>query len=136
MALAGKQAGLYIGNPLAKVAETTDVSLKIDGKTIDTTSFDSNEWDEFINGTKSWSIDGTYNFKPTDTAQLAIMNNIINASQPTMPIEFRFTNAATPPKISGNVITSGIQIDTAVADKITMKGTLQGSGAPTFSAGS
>lgn len=131
MAIAGKNAGLYVG--ANKVAETTECNIKVDGTTIDTTNFDSNEWGEFINGTKSWSLDVTANYKPTDTAQTAAMNNIMNSNQSTIAIEFRLTSAATP-KITGNVIVSNFEINTSVSDKITFKATFTGSGAPTFTA--
>lgn len=131
MALAGKNAGLYIASN--KIAETTECNLKIDGTTIDTTNFDSNEWGEFINGTKSWSLDVTANFKPTDTAQAAAMANIMESDQSTIAITFRFTSA-TAPNIAGNVIVSSFEIDTSVSDKITFKATLTGSGAPTYTA--
>jgi predicted secreted protein len=134
--IAGKQAGLYIGSTPVRVAWVNDVSLKVDNKTIDTTNFDSNEWDECILSTKSWSLDFTANFKPSDAAQMAVMNNIINASQAAQAIEFRLTNVATPPKYTGDAITSSLSIDTSVSDKITIKATLTGSGALAFSAGS
>jgi hypothetical protein len=135
MAVAGKNAGLFVGSTPAKIAEITDASLKVDNKTIDTTNFDSNEWDEYLLSTKSWSIDFTANFKPSDASQMSVMNNIINPSQAAYPIEFRLTNVASPPKFTGNVITSSISVDTSVSDKITLKGTMTGSGALSFSAG-
>lgn len=134
MAVAGKNAGLYIGSPLAKIAETTEANLSINGTTIDTTNFDSNEWGEFINGTKSWSINVTANFKATDTnGQIAAINNIFLPEQTAIPVELRLTSAAVP-KFSGNAIASNVSVSTPVNDKVTLSFTLTGSGALEFTA--
>jgi predicted secreted protein len=133
MATPGKNASIYIGNPLAKIAELSDVSLKVSGKTIDTTNFDSSEWEEFINGTKGWSIDISGNFKHTDAPQVAAMNNILNASQAAYALEYRLTASAAP-KFSGNVVTESFDVGSPVADKTSFKCTLKGSGACTFTA--
>ena len=132
MATAGKAGGLYVG--AAKVAEVSDCNVKVSGKTIDTTNFDSSEWEEFINGTKSWSIDATANFKATDTTgQVALMNNILSASQAAFAVTLRLTAAAAP-NFAGNVVTESFDIGVPVADKISAKFTLKGSGALTFTA--
>lgn len=133
MALPGKSASLWVGATPAKIAEGTDCSLTVNGTTIDTTNFDSNEWSEFINGTKDFSLSVTANFDPTDTAQVAVMNNILSASQSEYAFQYRVTSAATP-SFSGNVITENWSISTAVADKITITASLKGVGALTFTA--
>ncbi len=132
MATAGKAAGLKVG--ANKIAEVSDCNLKVAGKTIDTTNFDSSEWDEFINGTKNWSIDFTANFKASDTnGQVAVMNNILTASQAPYAVTLQLTASAAP-SFSGNVVTESFDISVPVADKISVKATLKGSGALTFTA--
>ena len=134
MAVAGKNAGLYIGSTPTKIAETTEANLSVNGTTIDTTNFDSNEWGEFINGTKSWSINVTANFKATDTnGQIAAINNIFLSEQTAIPVELRLTSAAAP-KFSGNAIVSNVSVSTPVNDKVTLSFTLTGSGALEFTA--
>jgi len=134
MAVAGKNAGLYIGESPAKIAETTEANLSVNGTTIDTTNFDSNEWGEFINGTKSWSISVTANFKASDTnGQIAAINNIFLSEQTAIPVELRLTSAAAP-KFAGNAIVSNVSVSTPVNDKVTLSFTLTGSGALAFTA--
>jgi predicted secreted protein len=132
MAIAGKAGGLYVG--ANKVAEVNDASLSVNGKTIDTTNFDSGEWDEFINGTKNWSISANANFKASDaTGQKALMDNINNASQAPIAASLRLTAAANP-SFSGNIVTESYSVSTPVADKITISFNLKGSGALTYTA--
>jgi predicted secreted protein len=133
MATAGKTASLWVGDPLAKVAEVKDVSLSVNGKTIDITNFDSGEWEEFINSTKGWSLSVNANFKATDPSQVAIMNNILNASQGVYAIEYRLTSAAAP-KFAGNVVTESYSVSAPVGDVINLQATLKGSGELTFTA--
>jgi len=133
MATVGKTASLWVGNPLKKVAEVKDVSLSVNGKTIDITNFDSGEWEEFINSTKGWSLSVNANFKATDPSQVAIMNNILNASQGVYAIEYRLTSAAAP-KFAGNVVTESYSVSAPVGDVINLQATLKGSGALTFTA--
>jgi predicted secreted protein len=134
MAVAGKNAGLYIGSTPTKIAETTEANLSVNGTTIDTTNFDSNEWGEFINGTKSWSINVTANFKANDTnGQIAAINNIFLSEQTAIPVELRLTSAASP-KFAGNAIVSNVSVSTPVNDKVTLSFTLTGSGALAFTA--
>jgi len=133
MAIAGKNASLWVGDTLAKVAEGTDCSITVNGTTIDTTNFDSGEWSEFINSVKDFSLSLTANFKATDTAQVAIMNNIITASQDEYPFQYRLTSS-TAPNFSGDVITENYSVSTPVADKITLTASLKGVGALTFTA--
>lgn len=133
MATAGKTASLWVGSPLAKVAEVKDVSLSVNGKTIDITNFDSGEWEEFINSTKGWSLSVNANFKATDPSQVAIMNNILNASQGVYAIEYRLTSAAAP-KFAGNVVTESYSVSAPVGDVINLQATLKGSGELTFTA--
>lgn len=132
MAKAGKNASLWVGSPLAKIAEGTECSLSVNGTTIDTTNFDSGEWEEYINGVKSFSLSFTANFVVSDTAQMAVMNNIINASQAEYAFEYRL--AGTAPKFTGEVITENFSVSTPVADKITLQASLKGVGALGFSA--
>jgi predicted secreted protein len=133
MATAGKNASLWVGDTLIKVAEGTDCSITVNGTTIDTTNFDSGEWSEFINSVKNFDLSLTANFKATDTAQVAIMNNIITASQDEYPFEYRLTSAAAP-KFSGDIITENYSVSTPVADKITLTASLKGVGALVFTA--
>ena len=133
MATAGKTATLWVGNPtqLKKVEEVKDVSLSVNGKTIDITNFDSGEWEEFINSTKGWSLSVNANFNATDPSQVAIMNNILNASQGVYAIEYRLTSDPAP-KFAGNVVTESYSVSAPVGDVINLQATLKGSGELTF----
>lgn len=132
MAVAGKNGGLYLG--ANKVAEVNDVSLSINGKTIDTTSFDSGEWEEYINSTKSWSMSVNANYKASDTnGQKALMDNIMLSSQSPIAASLRLTASATP-NVGGNVVTESFSISVPVSDKITISFNLKGSGTLTYTA--
>lgn len=133
MAIAGKNSSFWVGNPLAKVAEGNEISVSVNGKTIDTTNFDSGEWEEYINGTKSYSITLNANFKATDAAQVEVMSNILNSGQSAYNWEYRLTSGATP-KFSGSGITESFSVSSPVSDKITLSATIKGSGALVFSA--
>ena len=135
MATVGKTASLWVGNPsqLKQVKEVKDVSLSVNGKTIDITNFDSGEWEEFIISTKGWSLSVNANFNATDASQVAIMNNILNASQGVYAIEYRLTSAPKP-KFTGNVFTESYSVSAPVGDVINLQATLKGSGKLTFTA--
>jgi predicted secreted protein len=131
-ATAGKAGGFYLG--ANKVAEVIDCNLQVNGSTIDFTNFDSGEWEEFINGTKNWSLTVNANFKATDTnGQKALMDNINLASQTPIAAELRLTAAATP-KFTGNVVTESYSVSVPVKDKITISFNLKGSGALSYTA--
>lgn len=72
MAIAGKGGSVNLG--ANKVAEIKTWSLDLGGDDIDTTSFDSNGWKEYLAGLKEWSGSFEGNYKPDDTnGQKAIL---------------------------------------------------------------
>jgi predicted secreted protein len=133
MAISGKNAGLYVGGTPTKVAEASDVSLNVGSKTIDVTNFDSSEWTENIIGTKNWKMSATCNFKADDTnGQRALMNVLLNAGGSAMAAELRLS--ATVPKFAGDVVVTSFDVGVPVADKVTIKFELTGTGDLTFTA--
>jgi predicted secreted protein len=132
MAISGKNAGLYLGT--AKVAEVSDVSLNAGSKVIDVTNFDSNEWTENIMGTKNWKISATCNFKSDDTnGQRALMDSILNAGGSSIAAKIQLTSN-TNPTFSGNVVVTSFDVGVPVADKVSIKFELTGTGALTYTA--
>jgi hypothetical protein len=51
-----------------KLAELSDLKLKIDGKDIDTSNVDDLGWGSSITGARSWEVTATNNMILTDTA--------------------------------------------------------------------
>lgn len=132
MAISGKNAGLYLG--ANKVAEVSDISLNSGSKVIDVTNFDSNEWTENIMGTKNWKISATCNFKSDDTnGQQALMNSILNAGGSSIAAKIQLTSSANP-SFSGNVVVTSFDVGVPVADKVSIKFELTGTGALTYTA--
>jgi predicted secreted protein len=134
MAISGKNAGLYVGAVPTKVAEVSDVSLNAGSKNIDVTNFDSNEWTENIMGTKNWKISATCNFKVDDTnGQRAIMDAILNAGGSAIAAKLQLSSTANP-SFSGNVVVTSFDVGVPVADKVTVKFELTGTGALAYTA--
>lgn len=125
MAIAGKGGKVYIG--ANKVAEIANFSLDLGADDIDTTSFDSGGWKEFLAGLKEWSGSIEGNFKPDDTnGQKAILNAWLNGTA----LEFDF-------KVSDTVTFSGSafvkpSIEVPVDDKASFSCDIQGTGALTL----
>ncbi len=72
MALAGKGGAVKLGTK--KIAEISNWSLDLGADDIETTSFDSQGWKEYLAGLKEWSGSIEGNFKPDDTnGQKAIL---------------------------------------------------------------
>ena len=129
MALAGKGGSIYIG--ANKVAEQGQWSLDLGAETLETTSFDSNGWKEYLAGLKEWSGSSEGNWNMSDTnGQLAIQNAWLNGT--TLAMEFKVSSTQ---KFAGNVLVTSIGVETPVGDKVSVSFEYQGTGAltPTMS---
>jgi predicted secreted protein len=127
-AVSGVSGSLYVG--ANKVAECSNLKLKINGKEIDVTSVDSAGWDEFIAGRKSWDVTGDFNLVVGDTnGYLALQTALLAGTKPTITAR----SASTGYNWSGTVLVTSADLALAnPGDKQqTVSWTLKGSGALT-----
>ena len=126
MALAGKGGSVYIG--ANKVAEISQWSCDLKADNVETTTFDSSGWKEYIQGLKEWSGSFEGNFVPTDiNGQQALINAWTGGN--TVSLELRIDATK---KITGTAFVEGISIEAPVDDKQSFKVDFTGSGQPTL----
>ncbi|MCL5045570.1 MAG: phage tail protein [Actinobacteria bacterium] len=128
MAIAGKGGAVYIG--ANKVAEIGNWSLDLEGETLETTSFDSAGWKEFIAGLKGWSgsAEGNWKVDADATGQKALQDALLNGT--TVSLELRVN--ATPNKYSGSALVTKVGVEAGVDDKVSVSFDFQGTGALTY----
>jgi len=94
-------------------------NLKVDGTTIDVTDFESDEWGEFINGTKSWTVDAEKFWITSDDFTERFSEELI--------IVLYCDFGTTKTRFEGYAVISSDEIDTAVSDAIKGKISFSGS---------
>lgn len=105
-----KQKGQYYSLSYAGTAlgELTNVSLSIDGNQINSSSFDSGEFEEFVAGRKNVTLSCTCRYDQADTAQLAVLDDLLAGDSdewvfgPPTPTtgDVTFTGSGSPSNVS------------------------------------
>jgi hypothetical protein len=91
-----------------KLAELSDLKLKIDAKDIDTSNVDDSGWGSSISGARSWEITTTHNLIILDAAYVLVKAAIIAGSDLFIKALTSGTPTATPKGFSGKGgVTSG-----------------------------
>ncbi len=100
-ALTGRAGALYASTNLAqatssmtRVAELQDVTLTVNGKTIDVTSHDSSGWMENLLGIRDWKVAGKVNYISTGAGQKIFAVQLTASA----PLSVRVSVAATTSK--------------------------------------
>lgn len=127
MAITGTGGSANIG--ANKIAEIANWSLDMEADDVDTTTFDSNGWKEFLAGLKEWSGSMEGNFKANDTnGQKAILAAWLAGTPLTLNL-----------KVSSTITFSGSayvkpSIEVPVDDKASFSCDFQGTGVLTLPA--
>ena len=125
MAFTGEKGAIKTGeNSITKMENWT---LSIKANEVDTTSFDSDGWEETEVTTKSWevSMEGTFN-KADTTGQKAVMAALVSGEN--LPIKLYVDKTSEKEDFSGNIKITGIDIDTSVKDKLKISIKAKGNG--------
>ncbi|MGB9613901.1 MAG: phage tail tube protein [Fervidobacterium sp.] len=127
MAIVGYGGAFYVkpegATTATKVLEISKWSLDISTDEIETTSFDSDGWKEFLTGLGEWSGSFEGNFNPSDTTgQVALLNAILNKTLSEVELHVNDTV-----KFSGKVKLS-TSIETPVDDKVSVSFDFKGTG--------
>ena len=121
MAVTGKGGSANIGAD--KIAEINNWSLDLGADDIETTSFDSEGWKEYLAGLKEWSGSLEGNLKTDDAnGQQAILQAWLNGT----PLDFNFKVTPTI-TFSGSALVKP-SIEVPVDDKATFSCDIQGTG--------
>ncbi len=121
MALTGKDGSVYLG--ANKVAEIENWSLDLEADDVETTSFDSDGWKEYLAGLKGWSGSFEGNYKSDDTnGQKAILAAWLAGT--ALSAVFKVTDSIT---FSGDILVNP-SIEVPVEDKVTFSCEFQGTG--------
>ncbi|MPM26235.1 hypothetical protein SDC9_72736 [bioreactor metagenome] len=125
MALTGEKGAIKTG--LNSVTKMENWKLNIKANEVDTTSFDSDGWEETEISTKGWelSMEGAFN-KADTTGQKAIMAAI--ASGEDFPVELYTNKDDEKADFSGNVKIIGLDVETTVKDKLKVSIKAKGNG--------
>lgn len=121
MAVAGKGGSVKIG--ANKVAEIENWSLDLGADDIETTSFDSNGWKEYLQGLKEWSGSIEGNYKHDDAnGQKAIIAAWLSGE----PLEFTFEVAPGVQFVGEALVKPSLEVP--VEDKAQFSCDIQGTG--------
>ena len=130
MALKGCSASFSLGSNA--VAELNNISNPFTGDTLDTTTFDSNCFREFIAGLRSGTIDISGLYDPTDTnGQSALWTAFVNGTTLTTTQKPKILWDGTNGLECDGVVSS-FNINGVVEGLINFSATLQLTGAPTL----
>lgn len=125
MAFTGEKGAIKTGENSITKMENWKLSIK--ANEVDTTSFDSDGWEETEVTTKSWevSMEGTFN-KADATGQKVVMAALVSGEN--LPIKLYVDKTAEKEDFSGNIKITGIDIDTSVKDKLKISIKAKGNG--------
>ena len=125
MAFTGEKGAIKTGENSITKMENWKLSIK--ANEVDTTSFDSDGWEETEVTTKSWevSMEGTFN-KADTTRQKAVMAALVSGEN--LPIKLYVDKTAEKEDFSGNIKITGLDIDTTVKDKLKISIKAKGNG--------
>lgn len=125
MAFTGEKGAIKTGENSITKMENWKLSIK--ANEVDTTSFDSDGWEETEVTTKSWevSMEGTFN-KADTTGQKAVMATLVSGEN--LPIKLYVDKTAEKEDFSGNIKITGLDIDTTVKDKLKISIKAKGNG--------
>ena len=125
MAFTGEKGAIKTGENSITKMENWKLSVK--ANEVDTTSFDSDGWEETEVTTKAWevSMEGTFN-KADTTGQKAIMAALVSGEN--LPIKLYTDKSSEKEDFSGNIKITGADIDTSVKDKLKISIKAKGNG--------
>lgn len=122
MALAGKNGSVYFGAPSARLEQVSSWSMDLKTDTVDCTNMDGNGWKEFLATFKSWTGKIECEFAMEDTSgQEAFFNAWVSGD--ILPLKLKLNNTHGF-ECSGTI--SDVSVSTAVADKVKMSYSIQG----------
>lgn len=125
MAFTGEKGAIKTGSN--SITKMENWKLNIKANETDTTSFDDGGWESCEITTKGYevSMEGTFN-EADATGQKAIMAAL--ASGDDFPIELYIDKSSSEADFKGNVKITGLDVETAVKDKIKISIKCKGNG--------
>ena len=115
MAFTGEKGAIKTGENSITKMENWKLSIK--ANEVDTTSFDSDGWEETEVTTKAWE---------DTTGQKAVMAALVSGEN--LPIKLYVDKTAEKEDFSGNIKITGLDIDTTVKDKLKISIKAKGNG--------
>ena len=123
MAIAGKSGSVKFSN--TAIAEMRSWSLNPSADEIDTSSFDSSQWKEYMSGLKEWTCATEGNLVKGHVA--AVVNKIGEIAT----VELKVTATDGDLSFSGDAFITSLDIDVPVDDKASISIDFRGTGALT-----
>jgi TP901-1 family phage major tail protein len=124
MAVSGQDASITVGG--TDVLGMNELSVTVNGETIDVTTFASGGWMEKIQGLKSAELSISGFWLASDTGQDALRTALLNGTAVTMQALLDGTNGWT-----GDFLVTSVEESSPVADAITLSVSFESSGAIT-----
>ena len=128
MALAGKNGSVYFGEVPKRLEQVSSWSMDLKTDTVDCTNMDGNGWKEFLSTFKSWTgkIECEFGME-ADSAQEAFFNAWVSGEILALELKLNETHGFV---CSGTI--SDVSVSTAVADKVKMTYSIQGTAGITY----
>lgn len=114
----------------SKVGNITDISLSVDGETINISDFDSGEWNDKLAGRKDWTMDLSLFHNPEDDAVQETLESDMFTDGRSDTVNFGpDTPASGDVNYEGTVIMSNLSVDASGSDEaVTSSVSLEGNG--------
>jgi TP901-1 family phage major tail protein len=125
-AVTGKLMTLSIEGDL--MAENQSFALHFAGASIDVTSKDSDNWGEFLQGRKEWSIDFNGMYIYNDVAKRALQAHFLTGTPADLDIIITMPDGAT---FTGSAVLESMDYEGPAEEALTISGSLKGRGALT-----
>lgn len=110
-----------------KIAGQKDASLSLDKETIDVTTKDSNGWNEYLHGVKSWSIDCSALLSPSQEMEDATFNYLVKCFMEDLEVEVS-VEINSKVQCKGKTLLTSLPISFPMGDAVSYDVTLQGNG--------
>lgn len=115
------------GTTQTVVGEVREATLSISVNEIDATSYDSQGWEEYIPGMKSWELEVDQLYVQADAGQVALYNALVNGVVLDVYLYPKDENGETG--YSGKAFITSWELGEPVDDAVTLSVSMRGSGA-------
>ena len=116
-----------------KIGNITDISLSVDGETINISDFDSGEWNDKLAGRKDWTMDVSVFHNPEDDTVQGTLESDMFTQGRSDDVSFGPETPQTDDvNYDGTVIMSNFSVDASGADEaVTASFSFEGNGSLT-----
>lgn len=123
-AVIGKNMTLSVEGDL--MAEAQSFALHFSSATIDVTSKDSDNWGDFLQGRKEWTIDFSGLYIYNDVAKKCLQAHFISGVPAALSVIITMPDGAT---FTGEVVLESMDYEGPAEEALTISGSLKGKGA-------